>query len=97
MKKELVFPHKADPEKVCRNLEPDLQAHAEKHGLTLSKPGPRSYRLSRTFAELNFTVTDSDLQVTVDLAWVVPGSVAKQVVDGLNDGMPTLLRKCEKS
>ncbi len=97
MADNLSFPHHAAPDRVCTELEKDLQAQAIEHGLDLSRPCPRTYRLKRTGAELTFEVTESVLKVSVDLSWFVPGGIKKRVLDGLNDGLPKLLRRCEES
>lgn len=96
MATKLSFPHKAEPETVCRELEKDLRSQSIEHGLELTQPGARTYRLKRTGADLTFVVTETTLDVDVDLSWFVPGSIKQRVVNGLNEGLPKLLRRCEE-
>jgi len=95
-KKEYRYPHRANVKTVADRLRRDLEKQAQEYGMTLTRESDTRYRLKRTGAELTLKVERDALVVTVDLGWFAEGFRGR-IESGLNEGIPKMLKECERA
>ncbi len=93
-KKIYTFAHDADVGVLVNELQKDLTQQARKNGMTLDHQG-RRFRIHGSGVDINVAVTTTSLHVTLELGWLAE-MVRGRIEAGINDGVPTLLRRAEQ-
>ena len=90
--KEFRYPNQAGAAQAWARIEPELASLSREHGLKVERTGDRRVRLTRTGVDVQATVTDADVVVTVDLNFALRALVGGKIESALNEKIPPLLR-----
>lgn len=89
--KEYRFQNQVGAEEAWKRIEPQLGSLSREYGLTVEKMGPACVKLKRTGVEVLATITEKEVIVGVDLAFLLR-PVGGQIEKALNERIPLLIR-----
>jgi putative polyhydroxyalkanoate system protein len=86
------FDHKLGLKEATKRADPVLAELASKYGLTREDQGGGKYRLSRTGVEASIRLTESTIEATVDLNWLLEKTVRLKLEDTLHRRITSILQ-----